>query len=86
MPYSMFDCLMTTICTDRTLPETLNDYDGSIGSTPYYDETIQSSTTNTGGGGENGEQYTTMFERVANFVSYDFSYHQLLCSLMLFLI
>ena len=55
MPYSMLDCLMTTICTDRTLPEPLNDYDGSLGPTPQNEASAQN---------EN------MFERIANFVSH----------------
>ena len=55
MPYSMLDCLMTTICTDRTLPEPLNDYDGSLGPTSENEGLAQN---------EN------MFERIANFVSH----------------
>ena len=55
MPYSMLDCLMTTICTDRTLPEPLNDYDGSLGPKSENEALAQN---------EN------MFERIANFVSH----------------
>jgi len=35
IPDSFMDCLMTTICTDRPLPDILNNYDGSLGSTPF---------------------------------------------------
>jgi len=35
MPGATLDCLMTTICTDRTLPPALDNYDGSLGPTPY---------------------------------------------------
>lgn len=57
-PFSMLDCLMTTICTDRTLPETLNDYDGSL-----EEFSIQ----------ESGE-YTNMFERIANYAVVNFTF------------
>ena len=67
MPYSMLDCMMTTICTDRTLPTSLNDYDGSLGPTPW-EESVQSSSMSAAEG-ESGD-FTTMFERIANFVSH----------------
>lgn len=31
VPEDMLDCMMTTICTDRKLPDAINDYDGSGG-------------------------------------------------------
>lgn len=69
IPYSILDCLMTTICTDRTLPEKLNNYDGSVGPTPWEEDLVQSSTTNDGVG-ESGDDFTAMFERIANLVSH----------------
>ena len=63
MPYTMLDCLMTTICTDRTLPENLNNYDGSLGPTPWEQEFVQSD-----GQGESGD-FNNMFEQIANVVS-----------------
>mmetsp|Transcript_16080 Transcript_16080/g.34769 ORF Transcript_16080/g.34769 Transcript_16080/m.34769 type:complete len:668 (-) Transcript_16080:120-2123(-) len=71
MPFSMLDCLMTTICTDRTLPESLNDYDGSLGPTSW-EESVQSSSTSAGAG-ESGD-FTAMFERIANFAVKNFTF------------
>ena len=63
IPYSMLDCLMTTICTDRTLPSQLNDYDGSLGPTDWS-------------GILDPSHSTAMFERIANFATknYTFAY------------
>mmetsp|Transcript_22544 Transcript_22544/g.39693 ORF Transcript_22544/g.39693 Transcript_22544/m.39693 type:complete len:669 (+) Transcript_22544:191-2197(+) len=71
MPYSMLDCMMTTICTDRTLPDSLNDYDGSLGPTPW-EESVQSSSMSAAEG-ESGD-FTNMFERIANFAIKNFTF------------
>ena len=67
IPYSMLDCLMTTICTDRTLPSQLNDYDGSLGPTSWSEGMTSLA--------DNGDS-TVMFERIANFATknYTFAY------------
>eukprot|EP00584_Thalassiosira_punctigera_P025375 CAMPEP_0172576440 /NCGR_PEP_ID=MMETSP1067-20121228/137726_1 /TAXON_ID=265564 ORGANISM="Thalassiosira punctigera, Strain Tpunct2005C2" /NCGR_SAMPLE_ID=MMETSP1067 /ASSEMBLY_ACC=CAM_ASM_000444 /LENGTH=655 /DNA_ID=CAMNT_0013369111 /DNA_START=103 /DNA_END=2070 /DNA_ORIENTATION=- len=62
MPMAMFDCMMTTICTDRSLPSSLNDYDGSLGPTPYEESQ------------ENAGDATAMFERVANVAIKNFTF------------
>jgi len=73
MPSSMLDCLMTTICTDRSLPDSLNDYDGSLGPTPWEDS-LQSLSTSAGEV-ESGDDFTAMFERIANFAIKNFTFH-----------
>ncbi|KAL7543311.1 hypothetical protein ACHAXR_012620 [Thalassiosira sp. AJA248-18] len=65
MPFSMLDCMMTTICTDRTLPQALNNFDGSLGPTPW-EESVESSS-------DNGD-FTSMFERIANFAIKNFTF------------
>lgn len=67
-PDSILDCMMTTMCTDRTLPDELNDYDGSLGPTPYEDWVGGDSSPKDGGA------YTTMFERVANVAVKNFTF------------
>jgi len=71
IPYTILDCLMTTICTDRTLPASLNDYDGSLGPTPW-NEFVESSSTSAME--EGSEDYTAMFERIANFAIKNFTF------------
>ena len=39
IPGSILDCMMTTMCTDRELPRSLDDYDGGLGPTPFYRDT-----------------------------------------------
>mmetsp|Transcript_34102 Transcript_34102/g.71806 ORF Transcript_34102/g.71806 Transcript_34102/m.71806 type:complete len:661 (+) Transcript_34102:248-2230(+) len=72
VPSSILDCLMTTICTDRSLPDSLNDYDGSLGTTPWEDFLPSSSTS--AEGVESGDDATAMFERVANFAIKNFTF------------
>jgi len=66
IPSSMLDCLMTTICTDRTLPDFVNDYDGSLGPKSWA---VDQDQTNA-----NGNKF--MFERIANYAikSHNFPY------------
>ena len=61
------DCLMTTICTDRTLPSSLNDYDGSLGATSWEESLKVSNSIDTEE--KNGDS-TNMFERLVNYVSH----------------
>ncbi|KAL7441335.1 hypothetical protein ACHAXH_005793 [Discostella pseudostelligera] len=75
IPPSMLDCLMTTICTDRSLPDSLNDYDGSLGSTPW-DEGDRNRGSSMNAITRVGKEYTNIFEQITNFVvkNYTFSY------------
>lgn len=67
IPRSMLDCLMTTICTDRTLPENLNNYDGNIGPTPWEESDESFATTDDQWDG-------ATFERIANFAIKNFTF------------
>lgn len=71
MPYSMLDCLMTTICTDRNLPTALNNYDGAVGPTPWEDFVQNSSASE--GTDERGD-FSHMFERIANYAVKNFTF------------
>jgi ubiquitin-like domain-containing CTD phosphatase 1 len=56
--YDLLDCMMTTICTDRILPDAINDY----------------TSNNTSGGRDDNDKYTkkygpNRFERLMNYVS-----------------
>ncbi|KAL7463246.1 hypothetical protein ACHAXS_003618 [Conticribra weissflogii] len=66
IPSSMLDCLMTTICTDRTLPDFVNDYDGSLGPKSWAIDLDQT----------NANDNKFMFERIANYAikSHNFPY------------
>eukprot|EP00956_Cyclotella_meneghiniana_P011681 scaffold16436_cov47-Cyclotella_meneghiniana.AAC.1 len=61
IPPGILDCLMTTMCTDRPLPDLINDYDGSLGPTAWSD------------GGSEGiaivseKDFTNIFERLVNY-------------------
>ena len=80
MPGSMLDCMMTTMCTDRILPEYLDDYDGGLGPTPFFlagggEEGGGGGGASSGGGGADGGGggegggARNMFERILNLVS-----------------
>ncbi|KAL7504009.1 hypothetical protein ACHAXN_001730 [Cyclotella atomus] len=60
---SILDCLMTTMCTDRPLPELLDDYDGSLGPTPMNVEKDSEGITIV-----SEKDFTNIFERLVNYV------------------
>ena len=67
MASNYIDCLMTTICTDRKLPASVDDYDGSLGATSW-EEVLTSFQGNNVDQADEGA--TNMFERLVNFVSH----------------
>lgn len=73
MPSSILDCLMTTICTDRSLPDSLNDYDGSLGTTPW-DEGGHSMGSSMNDITRVDKAYTNIFEQMTNFAVKNFTF------------
>ena len=81
---NMIDCMMTTICTDRTLPSYINDYDGTLGPTMFYyntdDDEEDTTTTTTAATPDNVDTTTTtnhnsnMFERIINLAVKNFTF------------
>ena len=77
---NMIDCMMTTICTDRTLPSYINDYDGTLGPTMfYYNTDDEEDTTTTTTTPDNVDTTSTnhnsnMFERIINLAVKNFTF------------
>jgi len=82
---NMIDCIMTTICTDRTLPSYINDYDGTLGPTMFYhntdddEEDSTTTTTTTTTTHDNVDTTSTnhnsnMFERIINLAVKNFTF------------
>ncbi len=74
MPSSILDCLMTTICTDRQLPESLNDYDGSLGTTPWDERDQNIIGSSVDAITRIGKEYTNIFEQMTNFAVKNFTF------------
>jgi hypothetical protein len=65
---NMIDCIMTTMCTDRTLPNYINDYDGTLGPTMFYNTDKEEDDTTTTNDNSN------MFERIINLAVKNFTF------------
>lgn len=63
VPFGMLDCLMTTMCTDRPLPDPIDDYDGSLGPTPWKEDGSEGIAI------VSEKDFTNIFERFVNYVS-----------------
>lgn len=63
IPFGILDCLMTTMCTDRPLPELIDDYDGSLGATPWNEDGSEGIAI------VSEKDFTNIFERIVNYVS-----------------
>jgi ubiquitin-like domain-containing CTD phosphatase 1 len=63
IPFGILDCLMTTMCTDRPLPELIDDYDGSLGPTPWKEDGSEGIAI------VSEKDFTNIFERFVNYVS-----------------
>ena len=68
VPDSLLDCMMTTMCTDRSLPDYLDDYDGSLGPTPF------SSSGEGGGTADAAADRANVFERIVNLAVKNFTF------------
>jgi hypothetical protein len=63
IPVGILDCFMTTMCTDRPLPEPIDDYDGSLGPTPWNEDGSEGIAI------VSEKDFTNIFERFVNYVS-----------------
>ncbi|KAL3795880.1 hypothetical protein HJC23_002151 [Cyclotella cryptica] len=61
IPGGILDCLMTTMCTDRPLPELLDDYDGSLGPTSWNVDGPEGIAI------VSEKDFTNIFERLVNY-------------------